>query len=205
MYILNKTKSEAGQYPALESWPGLTAPAGYYWWPDYLEKDTFEQYQGYVILEVARGTVVSCAPNQPAFEAWQAAQLAARKIERIAESKAQLSDYLLCHPMQWTDGQYYAITAEKQQQLTSKIMSATLAAQTSTPYSLTWNATGEECQAWTLENLTALAFAIDARVTSLVSYQQAQEVAMREASTLEALEAIPVDYDSVPLPGGETA
>ena len=205
MYILNKTKSEAGQYPALETWPGLTAPAGFYWWPDGLDRTTFDQYQGFVTLEVARGTVVSCTPNQPAFEAWQAAQLAARKVERIAESKAQLSDYLLCHPMQWTDGQYYAITAEKQQQLTSKIMSATLAAQTSTPYSLTWNATGEECQAWTLENLTALAFAIDARVTSLVSYQQAQEVAMREASTLEALEAIPVDYDSVPLPGGETA
>lgn len=205
MYILNKTKSEAGQYPALETWPGLTAPDGFYWWPDSLDRTQFEQYQGFVELEVARGTVVSCTPNQPAFEAWQAARLAARKIERIAESKAQLSDYLLCHPMQWTDGQYYAITAEKQQQLTSKIMSATLAAQTAQPYALTWNATGEECQAWTLENLTALAFAIDARVTSLVSYQQAQEVAMREASTLEALEAIPVDYDSVPLPGGETA
>ena len=205
MYILSKTKSEAGQYPAIQHHDGLTAPEGFYWWPDYLEQGTFEQYEGFVTLEVARGTVVSCAPNQPAFEAWQAARLAARKVERIAESKAQLSDYLLCHPMQWTDGQYYAITAEKQQQLTSKIMSATLAAQTSTPYSLTWNATGEECQAWTLENLTALAFAIDARVTSLVSYQQAQEVAMREASTLEALEAIPVDYDSVPLPGGETA
>ena len=205
MYILNKTKTEAGQYPALETWPGLTAPAGYYWWPDSLDRTTFDQYQGFVELEVARGTVVSCAPNQPAFEAWQAAQLAARKVERIAESKAQLADYLLCHPMQWTDGQYYAITAEKQQQLTGKIMSATLAAQTGQPYSLTWNATGQECQAWPLENLTALAFAIDARVTSLVSYQQAQEVAMREASTLEALEAIPVDYDSVPLPGGETA
>src|SRR5699024_4885049 len=205
MYILSKTKSEAGQYPAIQHHDGLTAPEGFYWWPDYLEQDTFEQYEGFVTLEVARGTVVSCAPNQPAFEAWQAARLAARKVERIAESKTQLSDYLLCHPMQWTDGQYYAITAEKQQQLTSKIMSATLAAQTGTPYSLTWNATGEECQAWTLENLTALAFAIDARVTSLVSYQQAQEVAMREASTLEALEAIPVDYDSVPLPGGETA
>lgn len=205
MYILSKTKSEAGQYPAIQHHDGLTAPEGFYWWPDYLEQDTFEQYEGFVTLEVARGTVVSCAPNQPSFEAWQAARLAARKVERIAESKTQLSDYLLCHPMQWTDGQYYAITAEKQQQLTSKIMSATLAAQTSTTYSLTWNATGEECQAWTLENLTALAFAIDARVTSLVSYQQAQEVAMREASTLEALEAIPVDYDSVPLPGGETA
>ena len=205
IYILPQTPSEDGQYQSLQEWPRMTPPDGYYWWPDSLDRTTFDQYQGFVELEVARGTVVSCQPNQPAFEAWQAEQLAARKVERIAESKAQLSDYLLCHPMQWTDGQRYAITAEKQQQLTSKIMSATLAAQTSTPYSLTWNATGEECQAWTLENLTALAFAIDARVTSLVSYQQAQEVAMREASTLEALEAIPVDYDSVPLPGGETA
>ena len=204
MFILNETPVD-GKYRDIVEWPGVKAPNGYLWWPDYLEKDTFEQYQGYVILEVARGTVVSYQPNQPAFEAWQAEQLAARKAERIAESKAQLSDYLLCHPMQWTDGQYYAITAEKQQQLTSKIMSATLAAQTAQPYALTWNATGQECQAWTLENLTALAFAIDARVTSLVSYQQAQEVAMRDAPTLEALEAIPVDYDSVPLPGGETA
>ena len=205
IYILPQSPSEDGQYQSLQEWPRMTPPDGYYWWPDSLDRTTFDQYQGFVELEVARGTVVSCQPNQPAFEAWQAEQLAARKVERIAESKAQLSDYLLCHPMQWTDGQRYAITAEKQQQLTSKIMSATLAAQTGTPYALTWNATGEECQAWTLENLTALAFAIDARVTSLVSYQQAQEVAMRDAPTLEALEAIPVDYDSVPLPGGETA
>lgn len=205
MYIIPQSPSASGAYPPIQHWGGLTPPAGFDVWPDELEQDTFQQYNGFVVLTVVRGTVVSCTPNLPAFEAWQAEQLAARKAERIAESKARLSDYLLCHPMQWTDGQYYAITAEKQQQLTSKIMSATLAAQTSTPYSLTWNATGEECQAWTLENLTALAFAIDARVTSLVSYQQAQEVAMREASTLEALEAIPVDYDSVPLPGGETA
>ena len=205
IYIMPQTPSEDGQYQALQKWPRLTPPEGFYWWPDSLDRSAFDQYQGFVTLEVARGTVVSCTPNQPAFQAWQAEQLAARKVERIAESKAQLSDYLLCHPMQWTDGRRYAITAEKQQQLTSKIMSATLAAQTSTPYALTWNATGEECQAWTLENLTALAFAIDKRVTSLVSYQQTQEVAMRDAPTLEELEAIPVDYDSVPLPGGETA
>lgn len=99
--------------------------------------------------------------------------------------------------MQWTDGQYYAITAEKQQQLTSKIMSATMAAQLSQPYALTWNATGEVCQEWTLEELTALAFAIDARVTALVSYQQAQEVVMRDAASLEELEAVPLDYDTV--------
>ena len=205
MYILRDTPSAAGQYEAIQQTAQPMPPPGYLWWPDSLDRAVFDQYEGLVTLEVARGTVVSCAPNQPAFEAWQAARLAARKVERIAESKTQLSGYLLCHPMQWTDGQYYAITAEKQQQLTSKIMSATLAAQTAQPYDLTWNATGEECQSWTLENLTALAFAIDKRVTSLVSYQQAREVEMRDASTLEALEAIPVDYDSVPLPGGETA
>ena len=197
MYILRDTPNAAGQYDPIQQTAQPLPPPGYLWWPDSLDRAVFDQYEGFILPTIKRGTVASYEANEEAYEAWKAARLAARKVERIAESKTQLSDYLLCHPMQWTDGQYYAITAEKQQQLTSKIMSATLAAQTSTPYSLTWNATGEECQAWTLKNLTALAFAIDARVTSLVSYQQAQEVAMREASTMEALEAIPVDYDTV--------
>lgn len=202
MYIISATPSAAGQYPAIQQTSRAAPPAGFLWWPDSLEQETFRQYEGFVTLEVARGTVVSYQPNLEAYAAHQAARLTARKAQRIADSKTALSAYLLAHPMQWTDGQLYAITTEKQQQLTSKIMSATLAAQLSQPYTLTWNATGEECQTWTLENLTALAFAIDARVTSLVSYQQAQEVAMRDAATMEALEAIPVDYDSVPIPGG---
>lgn len=119
------------------------------------------------------------------------------KAQRIQQSKDDLDAYLEGHPITWTDGNQYSITREKQQQLTSKILSATIAAQTSTPYTLTWNATGEECAPWTLENLAALAFAIDARVTALVSYQQAKEVAMREAKTMEALAAIEVDYDTV--------
>ena len=209
MLMIAKEPAANGSYPPLQPWAGQTPPEGYYQIKDGLDTSVFQEHSGFVILTVIRGIVTAMDPNTEALETWRAAAsaaaLPARKVERIAESKAQLADYLLAHPLQWTDGQYYAITAEKQQQLTGKIMSATLAAQTGTPYSLTWNATGQECQAWTLENLTALAFAIDARVTSLVSYQQAQEVAMREASTLEALEAIPVDYDSVPLPGGETA
>ena len=82
-------------------------------------------------------------------------------------------------------------------QLTSKIMSATMAQTMSTDYHLTWNSTGEVCKEWTLADLTALAFAIDARVTALVTYQQTQEVAMRSASTMEELDAVEVDYDSV--------
>lgn len=116
---------------------------------------------------------------------------------RIAQSKTDLAAYLASHPLQWTDGEYYSITAEKQQQLTSKLMAATMAQTLSTEYTLTWNSAGEVCKAWTLQDLSALAFAIDARVTALVTYQQTKEVAMRDAETLEELEAIVVDYDSV--------
>lgn len=209
MKIISKTPNPSGAYPAPLTWHGADVPATHYRLADSLDMADFYAYNGFVNLTVTRGVVTALAPNLEVYEAWAAARdeqaLATRKAERIAESKQQLADYLLAHPMQWTDGQYYAITAEKQQQLTSKIMSATMAAQMSQPYALTWNATGEECQSWTLENLMTLAFAIDARVTSLVSYQQAQEVEMQAAATLEDLEAIPVDYDSVPLPGGETA
>ena len=144
------------------------------------------------------------AATEEEIAAWEAAHpdpdaktLEEEKVARITQSKDDLDTYLKDHPITWTDGQQYSITREKQQQLTSKILSATLAAQTSTPYTLTWNATGEECAPWSLEDLAALAFAIDARVTALVSYQQAQEVAMREASTMEELNAIEVDYDTV--------
>ena len=209
MLMIAKEPAANGSYPPLQPWAGQTPPEGYYQIKDGLDTSVFATHSGFVVLTVIRGIVTAMDPNTAALEAWRAAAsaaaLPARKKERIAESKQQLADYLLAHPLQWTDGQYYAITAEKQQQLTGKIMSATLAAQTGQSYALTWNATGEECQSWTLENLTALAFAIDARVTGLVSYQQAQEVAMQAAATLEELEAIPVDYDSVPLPGGETA
>lgn len=123
--------------------------------------------------------------------------LDAAKDARIAQSKEDLATYLENHPLQWTDGEYYAITAEKQNQLTSKIMAATMAQTLSTDYALTWNSTGEVCKEWALTDLYALAFAIDARVTALVSYQQTQEVAMKNATTLDELNSIEVDYDTV--------
>lgn len=119
------------------------------------------------------------------------------KETRIAQSKSDLQSYLSNHPLQWTDGKYYTITAEKQQQLTSKLLSATFAQQAGTPYDLKWNDTEQVCVSWTLENLTALAFAIDARVTALVTYQQEKERQIRDAETLENLESIVVNYDEV--------
>lgn len=116
---------------------------------------------------------------------------------RIAQSKADLAAYLEAHPFVWTDGNTYTCTTEKQQQLTSKLLAATMAKMSMQPYALTWNTAGGVCQEWTLDTLSALAFAIDAYVTPLVTYQQTMEVAMREAQTLEELDAIVVNYDTV--------
>lgn len=124
------------------------------------------------------------------------------KAERIAQSKADLAVYLESHPLQWTDGKYYSITSEKQQWLTSKLFAATAAKQEGKPYNLTWNDTGDVCQEWDLDDLWVLAYAIDARVTALVTYQQTQEKAMRDATTQEALDSIVVDYDSVGVQEG---
>lgn len=204
MYILKNTPSAEGQYEAIQQTTQPMLPPGYVWWPDSLERNTFAQYDGFIVPVIARKTVKSYTPNVEGFQAHQKDLLTLCKAERIADSKTELAAYLLAHPMQWTDGKYYSITAEKQQQLTSKIMSATMAQTMSIPYNLTWNSTGDECTTWTLTDLSSLAFAIDARVTSLVSYQQEKEVEMQNAATMDDLEAITVDYDSVPLPAAST-
>ena len=126
--------------------------------------------------------------------------LGSEKNLKILQSKSNLVAYLESHPLPWTDGEYYSITAEKQYQLSSKIMAATMAQTLSEDYHLTWNSTGEVCKEWTLSDLSALAFSIDARVTALVTYQQTKEVEIRNAETQEALDAIVVDYDTVPVP-----
>ena len=203
MQYVKSTPNPSGAYPGPQSRPfaGCLALTD-------KQAATLVQYNGFVTItpepdKDIKGSAVTVTVNTEAWEAWKAQQptkpdpLEEAKAAKIAQSKTDLAAYLEAHPIQWTDGEYYSITAEKQQQLTGKIMAATLAAQTSTPYTLTWNSTGEVCKEWTLTDLSALAFAIDKQVTALVTYQQTQEVAMREAETLEELEAIVVDYDSV--------
>lgn len=121
------------------------------------------------------------------------------KLNKIQESKNDLKEYLEQHPIKWTDGEYYSITSEKQNQLTSKIMAATMAKGASIPYVLKWNSTGDVCKEWSLEDLTALAFEIDRVVTLLVTYQQEKEVEIQNCSTIGELNSIVVDYSEVSL------
>ena len=72
MYIIPQSPSASGAFPPIQHWDGLTPPAGFDVWPDELEQDTFQQYNGFVVLTVVRGVVSSYAPNTEAWKAWKA-------------------------------------------------------------------------------------------------------------------------------------
>ena len=173
--------------------------------PDELMSEFYKQDKraaGFVNIVDDGKRVTSCVWDEEEYQEWckenpEPDYLEENKKNKIEDSKKQLETYLLNNPIQWTDGLYYSITQKKQNQLTSKILSATLAKTMSQPYNLTWNSTGEICKTWELEELSALAFAIDERVTKLVTYQQTQEVAIRNCNSQKELDAIIIDYDSV--------
>lgn len=119
------------------------------------------------------------------------------KAAKVAESKSGLAAYLASHPLTWIDGNKYTVTADKQSLLTSQLALYQTAMTAGQPYELKWNPTGGECSVWEYENLVALALAIGQYVQPLVSYQQAKEVEIMGAESVEVLEAIVVDYDAV--------
>lgn len=120
--------------------------------------------------------------------------LPALKIERIADSKTALATYLEIHPLTWTDGKQYSVTAEKQSLLNNALAVYQLAIATGQPADLSWNATGEECATWEYDALCALALAIAEYVKPLVSRQQAIEVAINAAQTAEEVNDVEISY-----------
>ena len=70
MRIIRTTPESNGAYPALQEWAGRFPPAGWAQWPDTLDTEDFDAYNGFVTLTVARGRVVSYEVNHDAWEAW---------------------------------------------------------------------------------------------------------------------------------------
>lgn len=116
---------------------------------------------------------------------------------KISESKTTLSDYLASHPLQWTDGKYYSVTSEKQALLTSNLSLYQLAVSNGQSFTLKWNTTGDECTVWEYDDLATLALAIGTYVQPFVSHQQELELTIKACTTMEELDAIEINYDSV--------
>ena len=118
------------------------------------------------------------------------------KAAKIANSKEQLVTYLEAHPLTYTDGKQYSVTAEKQSLLTSALARHQIATAAGVTTELKWNATGEECTVWEYADLAALALAIAAYVEPLVGQQQAVEVAINTCTTIDEIKAVVIAYGS---------
>lgn len=123
------------------------------------------------------------------------------KEKLILKSKMDLQVFLEEHPLfskaKYEDGRYYNITAEKQQQLTSKLLMYNGYTALGKEYKLMWNDTGELCEEWSFQELFALSCEIDIYVTQLAEYQRAKEVELKDCDTVEKLYKVVIDYETM--------
>ena len=117
------------------------------------------------------------------------------KSNKITESKIKLAEWLETHPMAYSDGNSYSVTAEKQSLLNSNLASYERATQAGIPYSLKWNSTGSECTPWDYTDLLTLSLTIAGYVAPKVSKQQAIELQIKACETVDELNEIVIDYD----------
>lgn len=73
MILITAQPTTAGQYCLCRS-SSAGIPEGFLWWPDNLDRTTFDQYEGFIKLTTARRTVDSYEANVEAYEAWKASQ-----------------------------------------------------------------------------------------------------------------------------------
>ena len=145
------------------------------------------------IKAIAERTLADCiaAENAAAEKS-----LEEYKADKIAESKARLSEWFENNPYLHTDGNYYSVTEEKQSLLNSNLASYERATQAGIPYPLKWNSTGAECTEWSYEDLMVLSLSIAAYVAPKVSIQQAAEVRIRSCTTKAEVDGVAVDYEA---------
>ena len=102
------------------------------------------------------------------------------------------------NPLLFTDGKYYSVTKEKQNLLSNAIAVYQMKVQIGEENpEIKWNATGEECTARPIEEVTALALAIAAYVEPLVAHQQVLEVQINLCTTIEEVNSMVIDYETV--------
>lgn len=120
----------------------------------------------------------------------------AKKI-KVELSKTLLDSYLTEHHLLFTEGKYYSVTREKQNLLNNAISVYQMKIQygESNP-TIKWNATGEQCTEWTINNITALALSIAAYVEPLVAKQQAYEIQINSCTIKEELESMVINYET---------
>ena len=205
MQILIVTPNENNPHPGPQSWESPDLPDGYAWLPDELDMAEFIQYKGFVTLTIENGTVTAITPNQEAYEAWMAEHpepdpLPAAKDARQEENKAALAAWLTGHPLTWLDGNTYGVTEADQNEMALNLQQYQVQKSAGREAVLEWHTQKKQCHTFTEEQYTALLLAIIDYVYPYRRYQEAVKEAIYNAETVEAVQAVVIDYASVEVP-----
>ena len=113
------------------------------------------------------------------------------------QNKAALAAWLADHPLLWTDGKYYGVEEQDQNEMALNLMQYQAAAMASQTAPLEWHAQKEACREFTQEEYLGLSLAISSYVYPYRRYQESVKEAIYAATTQEELDAIVIDYASV--------
>ena len=116
---------------------------------------------------------------------------------RQTENKAALAEWLVTHPLLWTDGRTYGVTEEDQQEMALNLMQYQVAVQAGQPAVLEWHAQKESCRTFEQQEYVALSLAIADYVYPYLRYQESVKEAIYQAQTAEEVANVKIDYASV--------
>ncbi len=192
-------------YPAPQTWASPDLPDGYAWLPDELDLTEFFQYKGFVTLTIENDTVTAIAPDQEAYDAWMAEHpepdpLPAAKDARQEDNKAALAAWLAEHPLTWIDGNVYGVTEADQNEMALNLQQYQVQKAAGRDAVLEWHTQKKQCHTFTEEQYTALLLAIIDYVYPYRRYQESVKEAIYNAETVEAVQAVVIDYGSVEAP-----
>ena len=121
------------------------------------------------------------------------------KKEKIDQSKLNLAEYLEAHPLYSnchnSTYDYYSVTQEKQNLLTSAYTSYMVLTQAGQNPTLTWNATGKPCEIWEVSEFIQLIAEIQGYVYPLIKKQQLMEVEINNCTKKSELEDVNISFE----------
>lgn len=120
------------------------------------------------------------------------------KEKRQTENKAALASWLAAHPLTWTDGKKYGVEEQDQTEMALNLMQYQAATMASRLAVLEWHAQKEACREFTQEEYLGLSTEIASYVYPYRRYQEAIKAQIYAAETVEEVEAVVIDYSSVP-------
>lgn len=199
MWYINKAQNRP--FPPLQSTeaPGLLA------FPDEFLPEFYKEGKraaGFVTIEDDGERVTDCRWDEEAYQAWVAEHpepdpLPPAQAARQEENKAALAAWLAAHPLTWTDGKQYGVEEQDQNEMALNLMQYQAAALAEQPAPLEWHAQKEACRTFEQEEYLGLSMAISAYVYPYRRYQEQVKEAIYSAKTVEEVQAVVIDYESV--------